>query len=45
MRLMCTSLLACAWVLSGLALGHAVLVWMGAAIALSGLVLWVGGAR
>lgn len=45
MRLICTALLSCAWVLSGLALGHAVLVWTGGAIALAGLVLWAGGTR
>ena len=40
MRVMCTALLACAWVAAGWAMGHALLVWMGAALALSGLVLW-----
>ncbi len=45
MRLMCTALLACAWVAAGWAMGHALLVWMGAALALSGLVLWAGRAR
>ncbi|MDA8455282.1 hypothetical protein M4R22_10965 [Acidovorax sp. GBBC 3334] len=45
MRLICTSLLACAWVAAGWAMGHALPVWMGASLALSGLVLWAGGAR
>lgn len=29
----------------GWAIGHALPVWMGAALALSGLVLWAGGAQ
>ena len=45
MRLMCTALLACAWVAAGWITGHAAMVWMGAALALSGLVLWAGGAQ
>ena len=40
-----TALLSCAWVAVGWAIGHALPVWMGAALALSGLVLWAGGAR
>lgn len=42
---MCTALLACAWVAAGYAMGHALPVWMGASLALSGLLMRAGGMR
>ena len=45
MRLTLIALMACAWVAAGWVMGHAMPVWMGAALALAGLTLWVGGAR
>lgn len=42
---MYTALLVCAWVAAGWAMGHALPVWVGASLALAGLVLWAGGTR